>query len=623
MNCRQALLGCSSGQLSRMAAAWNLDVESGTLRRELVEALAERILAAVGEASTWAALDTSGRRAIRLMARAGGRHEVDFLTRRLSRAGSDGGPSDEPCPDVEAAIADLVDRGFLFRTFDADEQRRGVYLVMADEILDAARQRIGEGASASSLVPAEPPAEVASCDLAADLFVLASALRREAWGSASRGLARRPARSVGQILALLRTQSDEGPGDPGRRWRFLLWIAQRAGWIGRGPLPLPDESQIERLLANPIELPALALSAGPVVTGGGPAISSEGTGGSRRQSDALQLLSELSEGGWWKADALAEWLASELGDGDDASTARDFRVHRHRIEGQIARWLEGRWLWLGLVRWGRNGPDWSVVTPTPALRSIVTGRPAADADPPRPCVLDGPLQLRAPAGADLAGLLRAERYLAYAAAGSGDRRYSLTPATFDRGVRLGGDAAELLGLIERIAQQPLPPDWAAAVDQWSDRASRLRLAARLVLSSDGEQVLDEALSTTSAGYAVVEKLSPRHAIVDGHCVADLLADLSRAGLAVEIDAGLRVEPVDAGRSAALANGVAETAWVALEVLRRLAPEVVAEQRDLQSARGQLDALLVATLRDALDRRAATIVSAITNRRRPRPRRRVV
>jgi hypothetical protein len=118
-------------------------------------------------------------------------------------------------------------------------------------------------------------------------------------------------------------------------------------------------------------------------------------------------------------------------------------------------------------------------------------------------------------------------------------------------------------------------------------------------------------------------VAPRHALVHGERVAELLAELARAGLPVDVDPGLRAEPADLGRAAALATGVAETAWVVIEVLRRLAPEVVAEQRDLVAARGRLDAVLAASVLEALNRRAATIVAAIASRRRPRARRRVV
>ena len=623
MNLRSALLGCSSGQLSRIAAAWKLQVEAGTLRRELVEVLAERLLVAAGDAATWTTPGEHEREVIRLLVRAGGRHEADLLTRRLGRDESAGTEANALDARIEQRVAGLIERGLLFRVFEADEQRRGVYLMLPDELLSAARDHLGERGTGTAPIPAELPVRVAHGNLAADLFVLASALRREAWSSASRGLAGRSGHSVGQILGRLRALSSDGPGDPGRRWRFLLWLSQRAGWISRDAWPTPDEDAVERLLIDPNGLPSLALSAGPVSAGEARTRVSEQGGARQRQADALQLLSELDGAAWWSVVELVRWLAEELVGESEPQRAVRGRSERDRLGDQIRRWLVGRWFWLGLVDWGWDGTAWTLVTPTDLLRALATGRPTTATPRPSPCLATGSLRMEAPTDADLAALYRAERYLAFAGGDGDRRRYGLTPASFDRGIRLGGDPDEIRGLLERLLDGPVPPDWLAAIDIWSSGSSRLVLGARLLLSSDRPETLDEALAIPPAREAVTDVLTPRHAIVAGERVADVLAELARAGLPVEIDPGLRAEPADHGRSAALANGVAETAWVALEVLRRLAPEVVAEQRDLQAARGRLDAVLAARVVEALNRRAATIVAAIANRRRPRSRGRVV
>lgn len=624
MNLRTALAGCSSGQLARIAAAWKVAVEAGTLRRELVELLATRIVDEADAATTWAGLGVAEAEVVRLLVRAGGRHEEDLLLRRLGSDLSAGHDADGVRADVEAALRDLVERGLLYRVFDADEQRRGVYLALPDELLVTARQRVGGSVRAEPDLPAADlaPERVAHAKLAVDLFVLASALRREAWGLASRDLAGRPARTVGQIVGRLRQLPDDGPGDPGRRWRFLLWLSQRAGWISRDGWPTPDEDAVERLLREPAELPALALSAGPVSDGGQSARDDQ-MGARRRQADALHLLSELGADGWWSVGDLVGWLASELtGRPAPTATTRE-RSDRRRLEDQLARWLAGRWYWLGLVAWGWDGDGWGLVAPTDALRSLATGRQPAQRHLPKRCTVTGPSRFEVPPDADLATLFRAERYLAYTGDEQGHRRYGLTPASFDRGVRLGGDADELRGLLVRLLGGPVPADWLEALERWAGGSSRLTLGARLVLASEQPETLSEVLAVREAGDAVTDVISSRHALVDGEHVAGLLAELARAGLPVEIDPGLRVEPRAAGRAAALANGVAETAWVALEVLRRLAPELVAEQRDLQSARARLDAVLAAGAIEALDRRAASIVAAIANRRRPRAGRRVV
>jgi hypothetical protein len=217
-------------------------------------------------------------------------------------------------------------------------------------------------------------------------------------------------------------------------------------------------------------------------------------------------------------------------------------------------------------------------------------------------------------------LFRAECYLAFGGGGGPEpRRYALTPASVDRGVRLGGDVEELRDLLERLTQRPLPRAWTDPMSRWQDSALRLRLTPALLLSSARPEPLTEALATPAALDAVQERLSPRHALVDGAQIARLLADLAQAGHPVDVDDGLRAEPASTGRASALANGVAETAWVALEVLRRLAPDVVDGQRDLQAARTRLDAVLPADLIEGLHRRASSIVAAMGQRKRPHSR----
>jgi hypothetical protein len=236
------------------------------------------------------------------------------------------------------------------------------------------------------------------------------------------------------------------------------------------------------------------------------------------------------------------------------------------------------------------------------------------------------LQILAPPDADLATLYRAEQYLAFAGSGDGGRRYRLSPASLDRGVRLGGDPDELVAQLTRLGQQPLSPEWHDAIRAWTDARRRLRLGARLVVWSEEPDLLDESLillGPDGERTLGVERLTERQALVGGDRIAELLTALAQAGLPVDVEPGLRAEPSRPGRAAALADGVAETAFVALEVLRRLAPEIVAEQRDLQAARSRIEAALSPAQLELLHRRAASIAAAIAERRRPGSRRRRV
>jgi hypothetical protein len=621
MKLRAALEGISSSQLGRIADAWKLVLEAGTLRRELVDLLAARLADASTREELWSSLDASEREVVRLVARAGGRHESDLLARRLERSMASDRRAD-PQASTDRTVAGLVERGVLFRVFDADEQRHGIYLVLPDELLDAERAPLGQDEAELSPAPVAAPDRVAEIDLSADLFTLASALRREAWGAGSRGLAGRRDRTVGEILGRLRQSSGDGPGNPGRRWRFLLWLAQRAGWITRDPWPLPADDRIEQLIASRQSLPAEALSASPVGDGQTRKGRAEPRDSRRRQADALHLLAELRGSHWWSLDDVVRWLADHLDDADGERAGPRQDRERRRLEDQLRRWLAGRWYWLGLVRWGWHGDGWSLVAATEALQALTSGRLPTAGPPPVPCLADDGLRLTAPAGANLSALYRVEPYLAFGGVDAESRRYGLTPASFDRGVRMGGDADDLRDLLMVLLGSPVPDSWEAAIAVWLQGTTRVSLVARLLLASPRPENLDAVLAHPSARAAGVERISPDQALVAGEHVGKLLADLAQAGLPVDVEPGLRAEPASTGRSAAMGSGTVEAAWVALEVLRRLAPDM-AQPPDLEAARRRLEAVLGQRALDALDRRATSFVAALANQRRSRARGRVV
>lgn len=338
-------------------------------------------------------------------------------------------------------------------------------------------------------------------------------------------------------------------------------------------------------------------------------------GGVRLHADALELLCELEPGTWHAADAVTRWLAAELTGAAEPAPAARRPAPADRVAATLGRWLAGRWFWLGLATWGGDGTTWEWVSLTDAARAAVRGQDAAPAGTARAACRPGDdLTLVAPVDADLAALYRCERYLVYAGGGVGERRYRLTPASFERGIRLGGSAEELSSLLETLLQAPVPERWRAALGSWAGSRGQLRVAARVILSAEDEAALDGALALPSAWAAMEERISGRHALVDTSRLAELLTALAEAGLAVAVDPGLRAEPAGDGRAAALAGGVAEAAWVALDVLRRLAPAAVEGQRDLQAARRTLDAALPAATVETLERRAATIAAAIADAR---------
>ncbi|MCC7372102.1 MAG: helicase-associated domain-containing protein [Chloroflexi bacterium] len=622
MRLRQVLQGCSSGQLARIAAAWSLEIEAGTLRRELVELIAARLEAAVSEPLFWQSRPPGERRILGALVRAGGRHELDLLARRLITRPA-GDAYDAAMRAFHATVTTLVEGGLLYRQFEADEQRQGVYLVLPEELRAGAQVLADDPRVAGVESGAAQPAAVARCRVADDLFVLASALRREVWNAPSRVLAGQPPRSVGQILGRLRARSGAGPGQPVQRWRFLLWLAQRAGWISRDAFPRPHDDLVDRLLRDAAVLPARALSAGPARPEGGASAPADAAHRSRRlQADALQLLSEQPADAWVEAASLADWLAAQLADRPDAGGARPLRPDQ--VRRTVARWLAGRWFWLGLVTWGRTAEPWTLVQPTPELRGLVSGRPEGETPiAPRPCLATDDLALTAPPGADLAALYRVEPYLHYVGADEGGRRYRLTPPSLERAERAGGSSEVLLQLLANLTGDAVPTSWGVSIDRWTRDEGRLRLTAGLILSAGDPALLAEALGVPAAADGVAELLSPTQARVAGAALPSLLAELAAAGLPVDIDPGIRAEPAQPGRAAALSGSAAEAAWMGLEIARRVAPEVVDGQRDLTATRLQLEAVLSVARLEALGRRVTSILATAADRKKARTRRRVV
>src|SRR6186997_2618311 len=114
MKLRHLLQGCSTGQLARISTAWKLEIEAGTLRRELVELLAVHLERIGQDAATWAALSEREQKVVGALVRAGGRHDLDLLVRRLLGSTSSERVREAAASAVQATVAALLERGILF-----------------------------------------------------------------------------------------------------------------------------------------------------------------------------------------------------------------------------------------------------------------------------------------------------------------------------------------------------------------------------------------------------------------------------------------------------------------------------------------------------------------------------
>jgi hypothetical protein len=625
MKLHEALLGCSTAQLRRVAEAWGATLELGTLRHEFADALTPALAAGAAGDDFWNGLDGHARRVLQTLVRAHGRHDVDFLIRRV--AGSRGAEPDEAAREIEQQVGRLIELGLVFRVFEAEHGLRRTVLVLPDEVVDALRPRLPSHASASPGLGAIEPGQAAHGDVAHDLFVLASALRREAQAANSRGLAGRRARTVAQVLGSLHAQVPDGPGEPARRWQFLLWIGKRLGWFAAGSWPLPDDDRIGLLLGD-------RLAIAREVLGGSRADAASNRSGEygldlgQLQADALQIMSEISPQVWWPADALAGHIGQQLGLDWSGETGSHVPGPARKARAALLRWLGARWHWLGLIDWGHTDDGWSVVAVNPLVAELIGGQVGPGRGEAGPCQIGEGFQLLAPAAADFPTLYRCERYLAYRGGDVDERRYDVTPASVARGIRLGGDEDELLAGLARLLQRDVPTSWVEVIVGWCRAKSALRVEPRILLVASDEAALSAALDVDDARQAVANRLGARYGLVAPGRLPELLTGLAAAGLPVEVDPALRVEPRRPGQAAALGGGVTESAWVALDVLRRLGAEAIADQRDLAAAQRALEASLSTQALETLERRARTIAALVSERRgnsqrRPQRRKRVV
>ncbi|MDP8922131.1 MAG: hypothetical protein M3O34_04555, partial [Chloroflexota bacterium] len=444
---RQALLSCPTGLLHKMAQAYGLRVEPTTLRPELLAALATTIDQRAADPELWDRLDEHEAVAVSIAARSERGVEADTLVRRMA-AEAPAGRSTDPAA-LSAAVGRLVERGLLFRMFSTEGPARGTYLVVPDELLPRARERLSVGSPLTGLALPTPPAVIRRHDLRRDVFELASALRRETWNAAARGMIGRPERGLDQVLARLRDGS--GSDDPGarrERWRFLVDLGRRGGWLQAGSWPTPVDERVVDLLGE---------SGGAVEVLWRTYLG--GQGGRREaarlsatvEDGLLQSLAEVPPGTWFRASTLADELAASA-----ATLAHDAPpsgpdVPRRGLAVVIEDVLTGPWWWLGLVDRGRDGDAWSLVGTTASL-GLIGRRGATGARVgPVACRLADDLSLVASPSADLAALYQAEPFLALERSGA-ERQYRLTAGSLARGVRVVGSAEALVALLERLAQ---------------------------------------------------------------------------------------------------------------------------------------------------------------------------
>lgn len=619
MKLQPALAQCSSGLLHKIAYNRGLPTDAATLRLELVDRLTDVLAHASSSGELWARLAPEERVPIDRIVRAGGRHPAELLERRLRGVSS--GSAGTEAADPAGVLAQLLERGIIFRVFEGESATPGTAYVLPDEYLTSARVSV-EG-SASAVRPTGVTAsDVRQNDPRLDWFILASALRREIWNLPKRHLGGKPGPRLDQLLARLRAAIPAVDDRAEReRWTFFVRLGRRLGWLRAQGWPRPDDQAVERILREPI--PAVRQLWAAYVRDPDLAASRQiRAEAPRRQRDLLLVLGDLSDADWYRWEDLASVLASALSEGETvqpAAGAAPDRGPSPRSPGvadpdtaQLRGWLTGPWWWLGLVRWGSERGAWTVVSPTATLATLGDGAPDAPSDP-SPCRLGDDLELIAPLTAELATLYHAERYLRYLG-GVAPRRYRLTATTFGRGVRLGGSVEEATGLLERLQQGSLGAPWLDALGRWTTALGTVRLDARLVLSAIDPETLQRLLGVPGVLDGVDEVLSDRHASIAAPELERLLLRLGEAGISVDLSAGVRLNPGEPARAAAFGADAAATLWLILQAFEQVDRGLLEELGGVVSIRDGLESVIPTETRASLERRADALAARLAAKR---------
>jgi hypothetical protein len=578
--------------LRRIAASHGLAHDEATTRAELVDRIAERL---ADTAYLREQLDSLEREvhAGLLSVRDNGGEIRAFLLER----------------DSPAVADELVERGLLSRTFAAGGARRGEVFVLPEEIM----------AALPAAPPVQPPptvgqpaaAERRTTDSAFNLFVLASALSRQA-----------------PLEAEVSAWAVEPGGFPtDARWTFLRHTAQLAGLLAtRADGQLVPAPTLARVLSGP---PGLAERVWRAYVHDRTwfDLAHAGIEDGAEIADPVLLRAALVEaveglpvGAWTSLEAFSDWLRHT-----SPELVREQLDPRGRLQLESVDWRDlerrvlcycicGPWYWLGRVALSADG------------RLFSRRAASARVGPPEACTWDGPAHLIAPPRADVGVLLEAERYLVLQERGR-DSRYHLVQQHVAAALSSGGSIEDCRALLVRLTQSALPGSVEERLQTWSERFGALAIRPAVLLEARDEHELEAALADPSARPFIRRRLGPSVAEVQAADALELAAALRHSEHGEHlprVDAALRLAAEPRRAYGGLVDEqVLEFLLVSLLAFERARPERLAE---LEGAVGLLERLerqfapeRLAELRQAAQRLAGEVVAAPRRQRAAQPR----
>jgi hypothetical protein len=108
--------------------------------------------------------------------------------------------------------------------------------------------------------------------------------------------------------------------------------------------------------------------------------------------------------------------------------------------------------------------------------------------------------------------------------------YQLAPQAVYEAFEAGATLPEILDDWEKLIPVPLPEDMRAQLSAWWEAYGRVRIYQDLTVIEFGDDyALAEMLAATSLGERLIAEISPRLVIVHQQAVAQLMAELEKAG----------------------------------------------------------------------------------------------
>ena len=563
-------------RLTAIADAWDIRFEAASAR-EMIEMLAEEMLAGGAAAAGLDALPAETRIALAALVNNNGRMPAAAYERRfgvLRPMGPGRLERERPWLSPANTTEMLWYRGFIFRGFDRTlPNPTEVVFVPTDllaKLLEIGDWRLENGDGRVQSPISNLPSPISSTGLGEllldDLTTLLSQVQNTDVRLQADGAWSPQARLAAQPM--LRDDHGLRSAEPGGRFAFLCRMIDRMGWLKsvRPLLRLTPQPVIDWLKAPiPTQLGALfeAWRSDPqwndLACVEGIAFEMEHAWNNAPLQERAAVLRLLSD---WLASRGAAITVEDFTD-YVSITAPDFArpdgrydtwhirdtetgeflhgfQHWRRVEGGlIRRLLEGPLHWLGLLQ----VEDGRVLL-TEFGQAALSSQPAPAPAPGREAGADATEPLGGlRSGSEAAvRVLRAARFQRFqlsriadwAGTNDEDYLYRLSPSSLARARTQGINPPRVMEFLQQYSDAPVPPNLLKGIRQWGEQGAEVRLEPAHLIRAKDAATLEALLALPAVRSAVIERLSPTCATIRPRDIGPVAAEITRSGLLVEL-----------------------------------------------------------------------------------------